>query len=261
MLYPRARVLRIIASFLVIVWAAFTGKAMAASEPAPADELAIAAILNSNLPATPLPFISSAMTSLTPPAPKRLFGIIPNHRADQYQADYQPLNRSEKFEIARQDSFDWPNYFLLVGYAMQSEMASGNGSHTSKLAGFGQFYSRSVADQIIGSYVTEAILPSLFHEDPRYFRLGTGSLWFRAFHAASMILVARRDNGRKSFAFSETLGNAGVVAISSLYYTNDQSAKDAAQRFGMTLGNDVISNLLTEFWPDIKRRLPSLRRR
>jgi hypothetical protein len=199
----------------------------------------------------------------TPPGTidKRLFGVIPNYRADQIQAVYTPISTREKFAIARSDSFDWPNYFLLAGYALQSQIASGGFKHSGGLEGFGEFYARAMADQVIGSYVTEAMLPSLLHEDPRFFRLGIGSVWHRAYYASTRVFVVRLDNGGTRFNISEVVGNIGVVAVSTFYYPNSQSAGEAAERYGMALGNDAISNLLTEFWPDVKRRLPFLRRK
>jgi len=171
-----------------------------------------------------------------------LFGVIPNYRADTTQAVYKPISTAEKFLIARNDSFDWPNYFLLVGYALQSQIASGGFNHNGGIGSFGEFYARSVADQVIGSYITEAIMPSLLHEDPRY--------------ATSRIFVTRLDNGGARVTISELVGNMGVIAATTLYYPDSRSASEAAERYGMALGNDTISNLLTEFWPDIKPRLP-----
>jgi hypothetical protein len=205
--------------------------------------------------ALPVP-VAPASAPLSEPVSKRLFGVIPNYRADQFQADYKPISTAQKFAIAHSDSFDWPNYFLLVGYALQSQVASGGFTHNGGLQGFAKFYSRSVGDQIIGSYVTEAIMPSLLHEDPRFFRLGTGPLWYRAFNAASRILITRKDNGANGFNISEIAGNAAVTAVTTVYYPDSRSASEGIERFSMALGNDMISNLLTEFWPDIKRRLP-----
>jgi hypothetical protein len=185
-----------------------------------------------------------------------LFGVIPNYRADSTQAVYKPISTAEKFLIARNDSFDWPNYFLLVGYALQSQIASGGFNHNGGIGSFGEFYARSVADQVIGSYITEAIMPSLLHEDPRFFRLGIGSIRHRAYSATSRIFVTRSDNGGARVNISELVGNMGVIAATTLYYPDSRSASEAAERYGMALGNDTISNLLTEFWPDIKRRLP-----
>lgn len=194
------------------------------------------------------------------PVSKRLFGVIPDYHAAQYQADYKPITARQKFAIARSDSFDWPNYFLLAGYALQAQVAAGGFSHNGGLSGFGRYYARGIGDQIIGSYVTEAILPSLLHEDPRFFRLGVGPIWYRAYNAASRIFVTKKDDGRTGFFISEVVGNVGVVALTTVYYPDSQTASEAFERYSMALGNDMISNLLTEFWPDIKRRLRLLHR-
>jgi len=222
--------------------------APAAAEPpdAEATEIAEPAVLE-----TPQP----ASDPVSNPVSKRLFGFIPNYRADQTLGSYQPLTPSQKFHIARNDSFDWPNYFLLAGYAFQSQLASGGFSHNGGVAGFAKFYARGLGDQIIGNYVTEAILPTLLHEDPRFFRLGSGTFLHRTFYATSRILVTRKDDGRTGFNFSEIAGNAGVVAATALYYPDSRSASEGVERYAMQLGNDAISNLLTEFWPDIKLHL------
>lgn len=189
--------------------------------------------------------------------PKRVFGIIPNNRADELRPNYQPLTPSQKFRIARKDTFDWPNFFLLGGYAFQSQLASGGGfTHNGGITGYSQFYARAFGDALISNYTTEAILPTLLHEDPRFFRLGQGHIWYRAFYATSRIFVTRADKGGSRFNTSEIAGNAGVAALTSLYYPNSQSPQEAAERYSLQLGNDVISNLLTEFWPDIKRHMP-----
>jgi hypothetical protein len=190
---------------------------------------------------------------------KRLFGLIPNYRADQKTNRYQPLTVAEKFKIAREDSFDWPNFPLLAGYALQAQVASGGFHQNGGFRGFGEFYARGVGDQVIGSYLTEAILPSLLHEDPRYFRSGTGTFWRRVSYAASRVVVTHADNGRARFFVSEVAGNAAVVAATSLYYPNSQSAAEGAKRYTMQLGNDAVSNILSEFWPDIRIRLRFVR--
>lgn len=207
----------------------------------------------------PGPIEASPVESLQPlqdPVSKRLFGFIPNYRADQDASTYTPLTAAEKFRIARSDSFDWPNYFLLAGYALQSQLAAGGGfAHNGGFAGFGEFYARGFGDQVIGNYLTEAILPTMLHEDPRYFRLGAGSFWHRVGYATSRLFVTRLDNGRVGFNISEVAGNVGVVTLTSLYYPDGRSAGEAGERYAMQLGNDAISNLLTEFWPDIKHHL------
>jgi hypothetical protein len=211
--------------------------------------------------AVPLAEPPAAKTSEPLPVSKRLFGVIPNYRADQNTDSYQPLTVAQKFKIAREDSFDWPNFPLLVGYALQAQVAAGGFHHNGGLEGFGEYYARGFADQVIGSYVTEAMLPSLFHEDPRFFRIGTGSFGHRVAYAASRVFVTRGDNGKMRFFASEVVGNAGVAALSSLYYPNSGSPSEISEHYAMQLGNDAVSNMLTEFWPDIRLRLRFVRQR
>lgn len=195
------------------------------------------------------------------PVSKRLLGVIPNYRASETLDTYKPLTTAEKYHMAFQDSFDWPNFFLLAGYAAQAQVAAGGFRHNGGMAGFGEYYARGFSDQIIGSYVTDAIMPTLLHEDPRYFRLGTGSFWRRSYYATSRIFVTRLDNGKSRFNITEIAGNMGIIAVTTWYYPDSQSASKASVRFGMQLGNDAISNVLTEFWPDIKHRLRPLQHR
>jgi len=193
------------------------------------------------------------------PVDKRLFGVIPNYRAAQTLSGYIPLTTTEKFRIARSDSFDWPNYILLAGFALESQIVSSGFRSNGGYTGFAESYGRSVVDQIVGSYLTEAILPSLLHEDPRFFRIGKGTFWHRVSYAASRVVVTRTDSGATKLNITELAGNAGFVALSSVYYPNSRTPAEGATRYGMQLGNDVISNLMTEFWPDIKHRLHSRR--
>ena len=83
-------------------------------------------------------------------------------------------------------------------------------------------------------------------------------MWHRAYYATTRIFVTRLDNGGASANLAELVGNMGVIAVTTLYYPDSRSASEAAERYGIALGNDAISNLLTEVWPDINRRRPSL---
>ena len=189
---------------------------------------------------------------------KRMFGIIPNHRAEQETSDYKPLKTWEKFKLAERDTFDWPNFPLMAGFAMQTLIAE-KGWHSRALGrNFAEYYARSFADGMIGNYFTEALMPTLFHEDPRFFRSGVGPVWKRAFKAARQVVVTRNENGHATFNFSEVVGNSAVVAMTSLYYPDSRRLGPGATRVGLQIGNDVISNLLTEFWPDVRRHIQPL---
>ena len=162
------------------------------------------------------PGIRLVLPGLTNPGghvDKRLFGVLPNYRADDEKAEYKPLKTWEKFKIAERDTFDWPNYFLNAGFALQNEIAEKGWHGTGMGKNFAEFYGRSFADAFIGNYVTEAVLPTLLHEDPRFFRSGVGPVWKRAYRAARQVLVTRTENGKERFNFSEVLGNSIVVGV------------------------------------------------
>jgi hypothetical protein len=146
-----------------------------------------------------------------------------------------------------------------AGYAMQSQMASGGFKQSGGIRTFSKFYGQAVGDTVVGNYLTEAILPSLLHEDPRFFRLGRGSFWQRASHAVTSIAVVHRDAGGSEFNFSEVIGNMAVVGATTVYHPESRTAGEASERYALQIGNDVISNLLAEFWPDIRHRMALLR--
>jgi hypothetical protein len=79
------------------------------------------------------------------PVSTRLFGVIPNYRASDTLETYKPLTTAEKYHIAFEDSFDWPNFFLLAGYAAQSQVAASGFHHNGGMAGFGEYYARGSA--------------------------------------------------------------------------------------------------------------------
>jgi hypothetical protein len=107
---------------------------------------------------------------------------------------------------------------------------------------------------MIGDFMTEGVYPWMFHQDPRYFRRGTGSKWSRLGYAMSQIFVTHGDNRRTQFNVSEIGGNATAVAISTAYNPDNRTASDAAAKLGIQLGFDMAGNILKEFAPDLCRK-------
>ena len=190
-----------------------------------------------------------------PPPDKRVFGVLPNYRTANESAVYQPITVKQKFNIASKDSFDYPLVGLAAFIAAYGQLDNDNPSFGQGWAGYGRRVGTSYADQAIGNMMTEAIFPSMLHEDPRYFRRGTGSFRSRALYAATRVFVTRTDSGGTRFNFSEVLGNATAVAISNAYYPDNRDASDNVEKLGMQIGIDAMSQVLKEFWPDIKHKL------
>ncbi len=192
------------------------------------------------------------------PAPdnpnKRIFWIIPNFRTSPTLASYSPITTKEKFKIARQDSFDQGTIALAAAFAGVAQIDNSNPSFGQGVKGYAHYWGTAYADFIIGNYLTEGLLPTVLHQDPRYFRRGKGSGVSRLFYSAGQIFLTHNDSGRRQFNYSEVGGNAAAVAISMAYYPENRDVGDAVSKWGSQLAVDMASNVLKEFWPDISRK-------
>lgn len=203
----------------------------------------------------------AAEATASAPAPaidKRIFGVLPNYRTADGTAPFVPITTRHKFYIAAKDSFDYPVYITAAAFAGLYQLENQNPSFGQGMKGYAKRLASSYGDQAIGNLMTEAIFPSLLHEDPRYFRIGSsgGSTWHRTRYALTRVFVVRTDKGGWTFNFSEWLGNGATVGLSNLYYPADtRNVSDNVQKLGIQVGTDAFSQVLKEFWPDLKRKL------
>jgi hypothetical protein len=186
------------------------------------------AVVRSVAQSDPPPDTPVAPQPAVPQEDKRIFGVIPNYRTAEESTPFQTITSRQKFAIAFKDSFDWPIIPTSAAFA-----------------GLYQIQNQK----------TEGLLPTLTHEDPRYFRRAEGSLGSRAWYAVTRIIVSKNDAGRNAFNASEWAGNAAAVAISNAYYPDTRTVTDNVQRLLIACGTDAFSDVLKEFWPDVKRKL------
>jgi hypothetical protein len=106
----------------------------------------------------------------------------------------------------------------------------------------------------IGNYMTQAIYPTILHQDPRYFRRGTGSPRSRLLYAIRKTFWTHSDSERMQFNHSEVIGNSTAVAIATAYYQNNRDAGDAVTKLGTQIGVDMAANILKEFSSDLNRK-------
>ncbi len=185
---------------------------------------------------------------------KRIAGILPNYRTADNTLPFAPLTVGQKWRIATKDTFDYPSYALAAAFAGISQVDNSNPEFGQGLKGYAKRYAAGIADQDMGNFMTEAIYPTLLHEDPRYFRKVTGTVKSRLLWAVERIVVTKTDSGGSTFNFSEWLGNGTVASIGNLYYPNEQGFASTLQRMGTQIGTDAISDVMKEFWPDLKRK-------
>src|SRR5215469_13523863 len=189
------------------------------------------------------------------PEDKRIFGVLPNNRTTENSIPFHKITGWQKMAIAAKDSFDWPVYPTSALFATLYQLENQNPSFGQGMEGYAKRFGTAYGDQMIGNMMTEGIVPAVFHQDPRYFRLGEGTKKSRALYALSRIVIAKMDSGRNTFNFSEWGGNAVAAAISNAYYPDTRDWDDNLQKLLIACSTDAFSNVLKEFWPDVKRKL------
>jgi len=176
--------------------------------------------------------------------PKRILGVMPNFRAVSAGAIPPPPTPKQAFIIATQNSFDYSS-FIFVG--ITSLLAEGTNAHSQLgkgTAGFGRYYWRGLVDKTDGNYLVIFALPTVFHQDERYYAMGTGGFWKRGIYAASRILITPDYHGHNSFNASEVLGRAMAQGISASYYpSGSRTAGALATKYGWAIGRDMLTNV------------------
>lgn len=167
-----------------------------------------------------------------------------------------PLTSGQKFHLFVKSSFD-PFEYAAAG------LQAGLGQATNEFAGYGQGaegyakrYGASVADQVSSNFFSNFFYPSLLKEDPRYFRLGEGSIKHRIGYSLAQEFVCHTDRGGRSFNFSNVFGAFTSGGLSNLYYpSTDRGFSLTMSRSAISLLYGSTGGLVDEFWPDINRKL------
>jgi hypothetical protein len=193
----------------------------------------------------------------TLPEEGRILGVIPNNKTvPQLAAADAPLSSRGKFSLAFKDSVD-PFTVVLAGfYAGLAQWQNDFQPFGQGGKGYAKRLGAAYADQVVGNYMTEAVLPSLLHQDPRYFRMGSGSRWRRVSYALTRTIITRTDTGKRTFNYSEVAGNAAAAAISNVYYpASERTAGETSEKLTVQLVSDSAFNVLLEFWPDMRHAI------
>lgn len=184
--------------------------------------------------------------------PKRILGVMPNFRAVSAGEIPPPPTPKEAFMIATRNSFDYSS-FIFVG--LTSAIAEGSDAHPQLgkgMAGFGRYYWRGFVDKTDGNYLVIFVLPTIFHQDERYYALGHGSVWKRMGYSASRVVITPNYQGHDSFNISELLGRGMAQGISVAYYpSKSRTAGAIAAKYGYAIMRDALTHTFREFWPDI----------
>lgn len=165
------------------------------------------------------------------------------------------LEPGDKFLLFVQDSVD-PVSFLASGFDAALDQASNRDPSFGQGAlGYSKRLGAEVAGQTASRLFRDFLYPTIFSEDPRYYRMLHGSGQSRLLHAMRHTVVAHRDNGTLMFNFAEWMGTASSAALANLYHTGNQPGVATAARNGaFHVLQDMGFDVLREFWPDIARK-------
>lgn len=220
----------------------------AATEPKPQTAVAVPA--PEITPVEPRPANSEGMQT------KRMFWIIPNFTAVSAGTDVPPLTNREKYALALKGSVDYSSFAWAGMLAGQNMALRTYPELRNGMAGYSRYYWRAFVDQASASFFTDGLVPTVTHEDPRYFTLGHGGFLHRVGYALSRVVVTRMDSGRTGFNYSEIVGSGLEAGLSNAYYPpQERSFPNTAVNWAAQLEAASLSNIIREFWPDINRKM------
>jgi hypothetical protein len=185
---------------------------------------------------------------------QRILGIFPNFNTSNIP-DAARLSSKQKFRLALRGALD-PVTFAAAGFIAGWEQARDTYPDYGQGAeGYAKRFGAAYADSFNSALLGGAVFPSLLHQDPRYFRKGTGRFSRRLFYAISSTVKAKNDNGHWAPNYSNVLGNFAAGGISNLYYPKSERGFElTVERSLVVTAQGALGAILVEFWPDISAK-------
>lgn len=231
-------------------WLAIAVGVCAGQESAPAADSA------AETPATSSPVIPAP--TVVPLNEARIMGVMPDYQTVRDSSvAVAPMTAREKWHLAWRETIDPFN----IGTAAMTAAFSQRGNQTPKYGegwdSYGKRFGAAVADFGTQNFFSAGVFAILLHQDPRYFRKGEGAkILPRVAYSVSRILICRNDNGKPVLNTSNFLGMSLGIAASNVYYpSSSRTGTVMAGRVETSLFGGVTGNLMSEFWPDIEKKL------
>ncbi len=186
---------------------------------------------------------------------QRVLGVVPNFNTS-YVYGAASLTARQKFHLAFRSAVDPVQFgFVTPFVALISQAEGSNEGYGGGIGGYAKRYGQTYADNFDGTMLGNAVLPSLLHQDPRYFRLGRGATKRRILYALGTNIICRHDGtGRWEPNYSNVLGNFAAGGISNLYLPEDERGFGSTVEGGLVvLAEGGLGSMFQEFWPDLSR--------
>jgi len=178
---------------------------------------------------------------------QRLGGIVPNFYSS-YDWNAPPMRAKQKLKLSLRSIIDPVSLLTIAGTSGVQQYRNTSPEYGEGMGGYGKRYAANLADNVTGVVLSRGVYPSIFHQDPRYFYKGTGSIHSRLLYAISAAVIARGDDGRWKPNYSHVLGNFSAAGISNLYYpASDRGASLVLFNGLASTASNAFSNVLREF--------------
>ena len=178
---------------------------------------------------------------------QRLLGVLPDFFVS-YAPNAAPLTAAQKFQLGWKTIIDPVS---LLGTGISAGIDEARNSHPEfgqGTEGYAKRFGAQYANQVSQVFIGHVVIHSIFHQDPRYFYKGTGSFRSRALYAIGMAFIARGDNGKWQFDYSDVLGGVASHEISTLYYpSTSRPVRRAADDVLLGFAGRAENNLFHEF--------------
>ena len=186
----------------------------------------------------------------------RIFWIMPNFLSIENVDTLPRLTPGQKFKAVGRGLID-PFEFFIIGIAAGLDQATNsNPTYGQGAQGYGKRYATDYADNAVENFMASAVMPSLLHQDPRYYELGHGGFVHRTRHAIARLFITPTDSGGTQFNYSEVMGAGMAAAISTYTYhpVGERGVGVVFNVWGTQMGWDLSTYMLKEFWPDLRHR-------
>jgi Carboxypeptidase regulatory-like domain len=178
---------------------------------------------------------------------QRVLGVIPNFYSS-FDPHAVPMDAKQKFQLAFRSEIDPITFAGAAAIAGAEQFRRIYQGYGQEAGGFGKRFAAQYANDFDSRMIGSALLPSLFHQDPRYFYKGTGTIRSRALYAIKSAFICRGDNGKPEFDFSHIGGDFAAGAMSNLYYPEANEGASLIFTNGLIeIGGMAGTNLIREF--------------
>jgi hypothetical protein len=184
--------------------------------------------------------------------PQRILGFMPNFRSVSGGAKPHPPGWKYNFNVATEQATDYSSFIFLGLTSLSAEGINEHPDLGKGANGFWAYTWRGFLDKTDNTYLSAWLLPSLIHEDTRYYALGAGhNIPLRELYVISRQGVARTYGGRQTPNIAGLGGKVLTQVVSRQYYPKSATTFPVlAEKFGYSVMRDVIFTSIREFYPD-----------